>query len=65
MNSPRRSTSDSLGDSPALMPATDRAASPIPTIQPTEKNAQTTSRGPVGRKALTRITTTATTIPLT
>ena len=65
MNSPRRSTSESVGDSPAFMTTPDRDTSWIPTIQPTETPPQTTSRGTVGRSALAQTATAATPIPVT
>jgi hypothetical protein len=64
VNSPNRSTSESVGVRPR--PTRElRAASTMPTIQATPRPAHTTSRGAAGSRALARITATDTAMPAT
>jgi hypothetical protein len=64
VNSPKRSTSESVGVRPG--PTRElRAASTMPTIQAGATPAHTTSRGVAGRKALARITAADTPMPTT
>ena len=65
MNSPKRSTSESVGGMPRFKPTRERPTSTMPTIQATTTPAHATSRGPTGRKALANITTTATPMAVT
>ena len=63
VNSPKRSTSDSVGITAGLSPTADRPASMIPTTHATEFAAHTNSRASGGRNALIRNTTTETAVP--
>ena len=64
MNSPNRSTSESVGGRPSWMTA-NRPTSAMPTSQATQKPAQATSRGTSGRKALATTSGTAAAMPAT
>ncbi len=64
MNSPNRSTSESVGGMARLMAVPDRASSQKVRIQPMATPAHTTKRGSAGRKALPRTTPAATTMPI-
>ncbi len=65
MNSPKRSTSESVGGMPRFKPTSERPTSTMPKIQAMTTPAHTRSRGSTGRKALANITTTATPMPVT
>ena len=65
VNSPKRSTSDSVGSRPTLKPTRERPTSTMLSTQAMTTPAHTTTRGSGARKALANITTAATPMEIT
>ena len=65
VNSPNRSTRESLGGTAQYSRLSSRPASAIPTSHPTATPAHTKIRASAGRKALTTIATTPRLMPAT
>ena len=65
VNSPKRSTNDSVGRRPRLRPTAGCRRASRPPIQPSATHVHTTSRGPSARKALANTTPADTPMPMT